>query len=92
MAAGTPVITTNTSSMPEVGGEAALYIEKGNIEQLVYYIDLLLESDTERKNMIDMGLEQCKKFNWENTAIETEKYMKSAENKYIVKFRSKILI
>ena len=73
MAAGTPVITTNTSSMPEVGGEAALYIEKGNIEQLVYYIDLLLESDTERKNMIDMGLEQCKKFNWENTAIETEK-------------------
>ena len=73
MAAGTPVITTNTSSMPEVGGEAALYIEKGNIEQLVYYIDLLLASDTERKNMIDMGLEQCQKFNWENTAIETEK-------------------
>lgn len=73
MAAGTPVITTNTSSMPEVGGEAALYIEKGNVEQLVYYIDLLLASDTERKNMIDMGLEQCQKFNWENTAIETEK-------------------
>lgn len=73
MAAGTPVITTNTSSMPEVGGKAALYIEKGNIEQLVYYMDFLLDSDTEKKNMINMGLEQCKKFNWENTAIETEK-------------------
>lgn len=72
MASGTPVITTNVSSMPEVGGDAALYIEPGNVEQLVEYIDFLLMNKVQCENLILKGLERCKEFSWDRTAELTE--------------------
>lgn len=72
MASGTPVITTNVSSMPEVGGDAALYIEPGNVEQLAENIDFLLMNKVQCENIILKGLKRCKEFSWDRTAELTE--------------------
>lgn len=71
MACGTPVVTSNTSSMPEAGGEAAFYVDPYNVEDITKGIDVVLNDTTLRKKMIAKGFEQVKKFNWEKTANET---------------------
>lgn len=73
MACGCPVITTNISSLPEVGGDAAIYVETCNADMLAERIEMLLEKDSLKKKCIEKGIEQAKKFSWEKTAIETEK-------------------
>ena len=68
MACGTPVITSNTSSMPEIAGEQSVlanpYQEQSITEKL-----LLLESDTNLyQQQVIYGLQRIKAFSWENTA------------------------
>ncbi len=66
-----PVICTNSSSLPEVGGDAALYFEENDIEQIVEYVRSL-SGDTEfRRECLDKGRRQVKKFSWERCAVET---------------------
>lgn len=68
MACGTPVITSNTSSMPEVGGNAALYVSPFDVRNIAEQM-LYLETHPEKCNeMIDAGLAHSKKFKWNNTA------------------------
>ena len=73
MSCGTPVITTNVSSIPEVGGDAVLYIEPHNCEQLSMNMMKLLDDEKLRKKQIEKGIAQCKKFSWDKTAELTEK-------------------
>lgn len=68
---GCPCILANTSSLPEVAGDAALYFEAKNAKQLRERIELLLEDNALRENLIRKGFEQVKKFTWENTAKQT---------------------
>ncbi len=70
MACGTPVITSKSSSLPEVGGEAALYFDPYNVSELVEKMELLTESDDLRKEMIERGFQQAAKFSWEKYAKE----------------------
>lgn len=72
MACGAPVITTSVSSLPEVGGEAALYVTPKNAEELAVTIERLLDSETLRNEYITKGFNQCKKFSWDKTAEMTE--------------------
>lgn len=68
MACGTPVITSNTSSMPEIGGANAILINPENCEEITTMM-LRLESDQafyERQRQI--GLERAKLFSWKKTA------------------------
>lgn len=70
MACGTPVITSNTSSMPEVGGKNAILIDPFKENEIAEKI-LLLERDPDYyATQVAYGLEQVKKFSWENTARE----------------------
>jgi len=68
---GTPIITSNISSMPEVGGNAALYVNPNSTEELTKAITKIIKSSTIRKKLIDNGLIQAKKFDWLKTAQQT---------------------
>ena len=72
MACGSPVITTNVSSLPEVGGDAVVYVAPRDSEQLAFEIERLLNSDSLRKEYIQKGFDQSAKFSWERTAAMTE--------------------
>lgn len=68
MACGVPVVTSNTSSMPEIGGEDALLSDPTNEEDIAQKI-LLLENDpTVYLQQKNYGLERVKLFSWEQTA------------------------
>ncbi len=71
MACGTPVITSNVSSMPEVGGEAALYVDPEDGKEITTRVREVMESKETRENMIKKGFIQAKKFSWQKCAKET---------------------
>lgn len=71
MACDCPVITSNAASMPEVGGEAVLYGDPFNIDSIIKQILLLIQNPSLRKEVIQKGREQVKKFTWEKAAQET---------------------
>ena len=68
---GTPIITSNISSMPEVSGKAALYVNPNSTEDLIKAITKIVKSPTVRKKLIENGLIQAKKFDWLKTAQQT---------------------
>jgi len=68
---GTPIITSNVSSMPEVSGKAALYVNPNSTEDLTKAITKIVKSPTIRKKLIENGLIQAKKFDWLKTAQQT---------------------
>lgn len=73
MACGTPVITSATSSLPEVARDAALLIDPNNEESLAIALRTLAQDEGLRQNLSVRGLEQAKKFSWKRTA---EEYLK----------------
>ncbi|MEO0115281.1 MAG: glycosyltransferase family 1 protein [candidate division WOR-3 bacterium] len=76
MASGTPIIASNSSSLPEVGGEAALYFNPASIEELVFKINMLLSNDELKNDLKKKGIERAQQFTWEKTALETLKILK----------------
>ena len=68
MACGTPVITSNTSSMPEVAGDAALFCDPFRPEELTEAMFRLLSDHNLRSGLVAAGLEQARKFTWKNMA------------------------
>jgi glycosyltransferase involved in cell wall biosynthesis len=70
MACGVPVITSNTSSMPEVAGEAAHIINPLNPEEITTGLIEILNNNAYRKSLCNKGLERSKQFSWKNMAKE----------------------
>jgi glycosyltransferase involved in cell wall biosynthesis len=68
---GCPVITSNVSSLPEVGGDAALYADPQNTQDIKEKLELMINDKGLRTKLIEKGYEQVKKFSWEKTARET---------------------
>ncbi|MFH1367339.1 MAG: glycosyltransferase family 1 protein [Patescibacteria group bacterium] len=73
MSLGCPVIVSKTSSMPEVCGQAAEYVNPQRSESIAEALKKVLGSKPKREAMIKKGLEQAKKFSWEKCARETLK-------------------
>lgn len=67
MYAETAVICSNTTSMPEVGGDAVLYIDPSSPDDIAYAISRLKEGGV-RETLIEKGRVQREKFSWERTA------------------------
>jgi glycosyltransferase involved in cell wall biosynthesis len=63
-----PVIASNTSSMPEVGGDAALYCDPADIESIADKMKVLYRDENLRNSLIKKGKQQYQKFNWDETA------------------------
>ncbi len=70
MAAGTPVITSHLSSLPEVVGPAAYLVNPYNISEIIQGMELLASDKEVRQTYIEKGLDQAKKFNWNNAAAD----------------------
>jgi glycosyltransferase involved in cell wall biosynthesis len=73
MLGGAPVICSRTGSLPEVGGDAAMYFDPTNIEDMAKAIAERLDSKESRESVVDRGLKQAKKFDWKKTAQQTIK-------------------
>lgn len=66
-----PVICSNTSSIPEVVGDAGEYFDPDNIESMRGAIESVLESQTRRDELISKGSTRCALFSWTRCAEET---------------------
>lgn len=66
MRAGTPVIALNSSSIPEVGGDAVLLLDMITPENITKHI-IGLENSEHRHELIEKGIEHAKKFSWDRT-------------------------
>ncbi|OIO51858.1 MAG: hypothetical protein AUJ11_01345 [Parcubacteria group bacterium CG1_02_44_65] len=71
MAGGVPTIVSNSSSLPEVVGESALMIDPNNIDELSWAMEMALTDSELRKYLIKKGIEQAKKFSWDECAKKT---------------------
>jgi glycosyltransferase involved in cell wall biosynthesis len=71
MACGTPVVTSNTSSLPEVVGNAALLIDPQDVAAITAGMREALEKPELAAEMREKGLIQARQFTWERTARET---------------------
>ena len=77
---GCPVVTSNTSSLPEAGGDAALYFDPEDSSDIAEKIKKLLSDDKFREDMIEKGYKQAKKFSWEKAAKEALHVLKEVAN------------
>ncbi len=68
MRCGTPVITSNTSSMPEVSGGAAYLVDPFKPEEISRGIELLLFNEELRNELAEKGILQAEKFSWKSMA------------------------
>jgi len=68
MACGTPVITSNITSLPEVVGEAGILVNSYNVDEIKAAIIKVLTDSALRNNLIKRGLERAKQFTPEKTA------------------------
>lgn len=69
MACGTPVITSNTSAIPEIAGKDALLINPEKAETIAEALIELEQNPLRRRQQIDYGLERVKHFSWQQTAL-----------------------
>jgi glycosyltransferase involved in cell wall biosynthesis len=82
MACGTPVIVANTSSLPEVVGEAGLTVNPLDVEGLTGAMRQALDDEDLRRGMRERGLLRARGFSWAKTARETvEVYRRAMEHK-----------
>jgi glycosyltransferase involved in cell wall biosynthesis len=70
---GCPVLVSNTSSLPEVAGDAAIYFDPLDKQSLTYQIERILSDDSLRESLIENGFKRSKLFSWEKTAAATKK-------------------
>ena len=68
MACGTPVITSNTSSMPEIGGPDAILINPNNTEEIAEMMIRLERDDDFYRKQEEVGLARAEQFSWRHTA------------------------
>lgn len=78
MQLGLPVICSDTSSLPEVGGDAALYVRSDNVTIIADRMIRLTESDALRQAMIARGYAQAERFSWQTAAQQALHVLESA--------------
>ena len=71
MAGGVPVVTSNVSSMPEVGGEAALYVDPHDPADIAQKVVQAVEDSALRASLVQKGLARASEFTWRRTAEAT---------------------
>lgn len=70
MACGTPVLTSNVSSLPEVVGDAALTVNPENVFEIARGLKEILLDDALRSSLIEKGKVRINRFSWDQTARE----------------------
>jgi glycosyltransferase involved in cell wall biosynthesis len=70
MACGCPVIVSNTSSLPEICGDSAIYCDPYDRQDLADKMNLMINDNKIREDLIRKGLTRISKFTWESTAVK----------------------
>ena len=81
MSCGCPVVASNTSSFPEVAGDAAVLFDPADKESISTAVERVLGSSELRSEKREKGIAQQRKFSWEKTAEETLKVYHSVISK-----------
>lgn len=68
MACGTPVVTSNVTSLPEVAGDAAILVDPTDVIAISQAIELVVQDQALRNELSRRGLERVKAYSWENVA------------------------
>ncbi|MGC1395456.1 MAG: glycosyltransferase family 1 protein, partial [Coleofasciculaceae cyanobacterium] len=76
MACGTPVITANISSLPEVVGNAAILIDPNNTNEITEAMQMLANDTNLRSHFSTLSLKQASQFSWKKTGIATREVLK----------------
>jgi glycosyltransferase involved in cell wall biosynthesis len=71
MACGTPVITSNLSSLPEVAGDAALLINPYNVEEITEAMQTIATDSALRQQLSTQSISRASQFSWEKTGLAT---------------------
>lgn len=79
-ASGTPVITSNVTSMPEIAGDAALLVNPSATNEIISAINQLYESPQLRTTLIERGRERAKFFSWDAVAAKVRAVVHSVDN------------
>jgi len=77
MAAGAPVLTSNTSCLPEIAGDAALFANPLSPAQLAGELTRLLESEDLRNQLIERGRRRAQNFRWESCAARSMEFFRN---------------
>lgn len=80
-ASGTPVITSNTTSMPEVVEDAALSVDPTSVEAIAEAMGQIATQPELRRKLIEKGNDQYKKFSWDKAAQETLAILRKIGNR-----------
>lgn len=73
MACGIPVVSSNATSLPEVVGDSGIMIDPYSIDEIAGEISKVLSNSDLHNSLSKKGLQRIGKFQWKNTAIQTEK-------------------
>ena len=87
MGCGTPTITSNVSSLPEVAGNAAVLVEPMDVDAIVEAVKQINNEPNYRQDLIDKGLARVKEFSWQKTAAQTADFYQQ-----IVNNKAKVLV
>ena len=71
MARAVPVVASRTSSLPEVGGDAVLYVDPRSVEEIAGGVKQLVEDSALRAELIRRGLDRVAEFSWRRAAAQT---------------------
>jgi len=77
MARGVPIACSNAACLPEILGEAAIYFNPLDIDDMAEKMRSILSNDEIKKELVRRGFEQVKKYSWEKMARETLKIYKN---------------
>lgn len=78
MACGTPVLTSTTTALPEVAGDAALLVNPESVREISDGIRRLYEDEGLRAALREKGLERCKLFQWDAVAARVHRVLEEA--------------
>jgi glycosyltransferase involved in cell wall biosynthesis len=71
MACGAPVVTSNSSAMPEVAGDAALLIDPRDVSEIAGAVERVVSDDSLRVELSRLGVERAAGFSWRRSAEQT---------------------
>jgi glycosyltransferase involved in cell wall biosynthesis len=78
MSCGTPVLVSNSTSLPEVVGDAGLMVDPFDTEAIGDGLIRLVEDSALRQNLRSLGLARSKQFSWDKTAQQTWQVLEEA--------------
>lgn len=81
MCAGAPVVTSNLSSLPEVAGPAAEYVDPHSVPSIASGLRTLLNDEARRRELGNAGRERARKFSWEAFAERTLDVLQAASTR-----------